>query len=294
MIRSMTGYGRAEVSGPRLSAAVECRSVNHRHLDISLKLPRALAVYEPDARRLIQAAVQRGRVDVSATLTPAGGGGGTTLSVNTAQAREYEAAARAVADELRLTATLRVEWLLAQPGVVTRDAEPAVAPEEGWALVAQALEAALADLVARRETEGKALAQELGALHETLEAEIALVAARVPVAQTRRMTRLRERIQALLGEISVDEGRLATEVAALAERADITEELARLRVHLGDLCARIDEGGQVGRPLDFLIQEINREVNTVGSKADDLEISQAVIAAKATLEKIREQVQNIE
>ena len=294
MIRSMTGYGRAEVSGPRISAAVECRSVNHRHLDISLKLPRALAVYEPDARRLIQAAVQRGRVDVSATLTPAGGGSGTTLSVNTAQAREYEAAARAVADELRLTATLRVEWLLAQPGVVTRDAEPAVAPEEGWALVARALEAALADLVSRREAEGKALAQELGALHETLEAQMALVAARVPVAQTRRMTRLRERIQALLGEIPVDEGRLATEVAALAERADITEEMARLRVHLGDLRARIDEGGQVGRPLDFLIQEINREVNTVGSKADDLEISQAVIAAKATLEKIREQVQNIE
>jgi len=294
MIRSMTGYGRAEVSGPRISAAVECRSVNHRHLDISLKLPRALAVYEPDARRLIQAAVQRGRVDVSATLTPAGGGSGTTLSVNAAQAREYATAARAVADELRLTATLRVEWLLAQPGVLTRDTEPAVAPEEGWALVAQALEAALADLVARREAEGKALAQELGALHETLEAEMALVAARVPVAQTRRMTRLRERIQALLGEIPVDEGRLATEVAALAERADITEEMARLRVHLGDLRARIDEGGQVGRPLDFLIQEINREVNTVGSKADDLEISQAVIAAKATLEKIREQVQNIE
>ena len=295
MIRSMTGYGRAEVSGPRLSAAVECRSVNHRHLDIALKLPRALAIYEPDARRLVQAAVQRGRVDVSATLTPVGGGGlGTTLSVNTAQAREYEAAARALADELRLTATLRIEWLLAQPGVLTRDAEPTVAPEEGWTLVAQALEAALADLVARREAEGKALAQELGALHETLEAEVALIAARVPVAQTRRVARLRERVQALLGEIPVDQGRLATEVAALAERADITEELARLRVHLGDLRARIDEGGQVGRPLDFLIQEINREVNTVGSKADDLEISQAVIAAKATLEKVREQVQNIE
>ena len=294
MIRSMTGYGRADVSGPRLSASVECRSVNHRHLDIALKLPRALTVYEPDARRMIQAAVQRGRVDVSATLTPVAGGLGTTLSVNTVQAREYEAAARAVADELRLTATVRVEWLLAQPGVLVRDAEPAVAPEEGWALVARALEGALTDLVARREAEGKALAQELGSLHETLEAEVALVAARVPLAQTRRVTRLRERVQALLGEIPVDQGRLATEVAALAERADITEELARLRVHLGDLRARIDEGGTVGRPLDFLIQEINREVNTVGSKADDLEISQAVIAAKATLEKIREQVQNIE
>jgi uncharacterized protein (TIGR00255 family) len=294
MIRSMTGYGRAEVSGPRLAASVECRSVNHRHLDIALKLPRALAVYEPDARRLVQAAVQRGRVDVSATLTPAGGSSLGTLAVNTAQAREYEAAARVLADELGLTSSLRIEWLLAQPGVLARDAEPMVAPEEGWSLVAQALEAALADLVARREAEGKALAQELGTLHETLEAGVALVAVRVPTAQARRATRLRERVQALLAEIPVDQGRLATEVAVLAERADITEELARLRVHLGELRARIDEGGTVGRPLDFLIQEINREVNTVGSKADDLEISQAVIAAKATLEKIREQVQNIE
>lgn len=294
MIRSMTGYGRADVSGPRLSASVECRSVNHRHLDIALKLPRALAVYEPDARRLVQAAVQRGRVDVAATLTPAGGGSLGTLAVNTAQAREYEAAARVLADELGLTSSLRIEWLLAQPGVLARDAEPMVAPEEGWSLVAQALEAALADLVARREAEGKALAQELGALHETLEAGVALILVRVPTAQARRATRLRERVQALLAEIPVDQGRLATEVAVLAERADITEELARLRVHLGELRARIDEGGTVGRPLDFLIQEINREVNTVGSKADDLEISQAVIAAKATLEKIREQVQNIE
>jgi uncharacterized protein (TIGR00255 family) len=293
MIRSMTGYGRAEVSGPRLSASVECRSVNHRHLDIALKLPRALAVYEPDARRLVQAAVQRGRVDVSATLTSASGGLGI-LAVNTAQAREYEAAARVLADELGLTSSLRIEWLLAQPGVLARDAEPMVAPEEGWSLVAQALEAALADLVARREAEGKALAQELGALHEMLEAGVALIAVRVPTAQARRATRLRERVQALLAEIPLDQGRLATEVAVLAERADITEELARLRVHLGELRARIDEGGTVGRPLDFLIQEINREVNTVGSKADDLEISQAVIAAKATLEKIREQVQNIE
>jgi len=294
MIRSMTGYGRAEASGPRLSVSVECRSVNHRHLDIALKLPRALAVYEPDARRLVQAAVERGRVDVSVTLTPAGGGSLGTLSVNTAQAREYEAAARTLADELGLTPSLRIEWLLAQPGVLARDAEPAVSPEEGWTLLAQALEAALADLVARREAEGKALAQELGTLHQMLEAGVALIVARVPAAQARRATRFRERVQALLSEIPVDQGRLATEVAALAERADITEELARLRVHLGELRARIDEGGTVGRPLDFLIQEINREVNTVGSKADDLEISQAVIAAKATLEKIREQVQNIE
>jgi uncharacterized protein (TIGR00255 family) len=120
------------------------------------------------------------------------------------------------------------------------------------------------------------------------------IVARAPAAQERRAARLRERVQALLGDTPLDEGRVATEVAALAERADITEELARLRVHLGELRVLLDGGAAVGRTMDFLIQEINREVNTVGSKADDLEISQAVIAAKSTLEKIREQVQNIE
>ncbi len=296
MIRSMTGYGRAEVSGPRLSAVVECRSVNHRHLDIVLKLPRALAIYEPDARRLVQAAVQRGRVDVSATLTPVGGGGlGTTLSVNTAQAREYEAAAQALADELRLTAALRIEWLLAQPGVLARDAEPTVSPEEGWSCWSPRRwrrRSPISWRVARRRARRSRRSWALYTKRSRPRWHWSPSACRS--TQTRRMTRLRERIQALLGEIPVDQGRLATEVAALAERADITEELARLRVHLGDLRARIDEGGQVGRPLDFLIQEINREVNTMGSKADDLEISQAVIAAKATLEKVREQVQNIE
>jgi uncharacterized protein (TIGR00255 family) len=294
VIRSMTGYGRAEVSGPRLAVSVECRSVNHRHLDVSLKLPRTLASFEAEARRLVQAAVQRGRVDVVASLTAAGGASLTPLTVNVGQAREYEAAARNLAGELGITPALRLEWLLAQPGVLSREAEAAVAPEEGWALLAAALGQALADLVARRETEGKALAQELAALHDALAARVELITARAPEAQARRGARLRERVQVLLGETPLDEGRLATEVAALAERADITEEVARLRVHLGELRALVEGGGAVGRTMDFLIQEINREVNTVGAKADDLEISQAVIAAKATLEKIREQVQNIE
>jgi uncharacterized protein (TIGR00255 family) len=294
MIRSMTGYGRAEVSGPRLAVTVECRSVNHRHLDVSLRLPRALAAFEGEARRLVQAAVQRGRVDVSATLSAAGGASLTPLTVNVGQAREYEAAARHLAGELGITPALRLEWLLGQPGVLAREAEAAVPPEDGWALLAEALGQALADLVARRETEGKALGQELAALHESLAARVEQIAARAPEAQARRAARLRERVQALLGETSLDEGRLATEVGALAERADITEELARLRVHLGELRLLVDGGPGVGRTMDFLIQEINREVNTVGSKADDLEIAQAVIAAKSVLEKIREQAQNIE
>lgn len=294
MIRSMTGYGRAETSGPRLAVSVECRSVNHRHLDVSLKLPRVLASFEAEARRLVQAAATRGRVDISASLTAAGGGSLTPLSVNVAQAREYETVARALAGELGLAPALRLEWLLGQPGVLAREAEGAVAPEQAWPLLAEALARALGELVARREAEGKALAEELATLHETLAARVEQITARAPLAQSRRAERLRERVQALLGETPLDEGRLATEVAALAERADITEELARLRVHLGELRALVRADAAVGRTMDFLIQEINREVNTVGSKADDLEISQAVIAAKSTLEKIREQVQNIE
>jgi len=294
VIRSMTGYGRAEVSSPRLTVSVECRSVNHRHLDVSLKLPRVLAAFEAEARRLVQTAVARGRVDVSASLGAPGGGSLTPLTVNVAQAREYETVAHNLAGVLGIAPALRLEWLLAQPGVLSREAEAAVSPEEGWALLAEALGQALGDLVARRETEGKALAQELAALHDTLGARVEQIAARAPAAQERRAARLRERVQALLADTPLDESRVATEVAALAERADITEELARLRVHLGELRALLDGGAAVGRTMDFLIQEINREVNTVGSKADDLEISQAVIAAKSILEKIREQVQNIE
>ena len=161
-------------------------------------------------------------------------------------------------------------------------------------MLEKALNAALEELQARRAAEGQALAKELTLLHEALGAHVAVIARRAPAGVERRAARLRERIQSLLGEVSLDEGRLATEVAMWAEKSDVTEELARLRAHLGEFAILLRDGGTVGRTLDFLIQEMNREVNTVGGKADDLEISQAVIAAKGTLEKLREQAQNIE
>jgi uncharacterized protein (TIGR00255 family) len=141
---------------------------------------------------------------------------------------------------------------------------------------------------------GAALAVELRALHASLAATVEQVAARLPVALARRTERLRERMRALLGDALVDEGRLATEVAVWAERTDIGEELARLRAHLEQFALTLDKGGPVGRPFDFLLQEMNREVNTVAAKADDLDLSQAAIAAKGVLEKLREQVQNLE
>jgi uncharacterized protein (TIGR00255 family) len=300
MIRSMTGYGRAEAPGARLALSVECKSVNHRHLDIALKLPRPLTSLEADARRMVQSAVGRGHVDVSVTLYPVEGGSLTPLAVNLAQAREYVEAASKLANELELRLgpgprwQPTPDWLIDQPGVISRETEPALSAEDAWPLLADALGRALGELRARREAEGQALRQELLLLHEGLHAHVDVMAARAPAAVTRRTGRLRERIEALLGEAAVDETRIATEVAVWAEKSDVTEELARLRAHGEQFALLLRDGGIIGRTLDFLLQEMNREVNTVGSKADDLDLSQAVIAAKGTLEKLREQVQNIE
>jgi uncharacterized protein (TIGR00255 family) len=297
MVRSMTGFGRAELRGDTLVVTVEARSVNHRHLDVALRVPRALAALELDARRAIAARLERGRVDVSVQVAAVNEQASQRIVTDTALAREYVARARALAAEvadLGVTGGVTLEWLLHRPGVVrTEEAEPAdgVVP---WAVLEQALGRALDELVARREAEGERLGQELRSLHAELAATVDIMAGRAPAAVARREQRLRERLQALLGAAGVDEGRIVTEAAIWADKADITEELARLRAHLAELALVLDKGGAVGRPLDFLLQELGREVNTVASKADDLELSQAALAGKGVLEKMREQVQNLE
>jgi uncharacterized protein (TIGR00255 family) len=290
----MTGYGRGEAADPRLALHVECKSVNHRHSDVALKLPRSIASLEPDARRLVQSKVGRGRVDVSVTVLPVEGSTLTPLRVDLAQARRYAEIVRQLAEETNLASGATVTWLCEQPGVITRDAEPVLTSDEAWPLLERALTLALGELVARRSAEGEALRRDLEALSAILRGQVTVIAERAPAAVARRTTRLRERIQSLLGETAIDESRITVEVAVWADKTDIREELARLRAHLDQLAALLAEGGSVGRTLDFLIQEMNREVNTIGSKADDLEISQTVIAAKSTLEKLREQAQNIE
>src|SRR5262249_38012132 len=181
-----------------------------------------------------------------------------------------------------------------QPGVVQL-AEPT--PLEAvtlWPLLAETLGRALEELITQRAVEGAALAAEIRALRTQLLTEIATIATRAPQAAGRRSDRLRERLRGMLADAPLDETRIMTEVAVWAQKTDVTEELARLRAHLEDLGSKLDKGGPVGRPLDFLIQELNREVNTLGAKADDLELSQAALAAKGMLEKLREQVQNLE
>ena len=293
MIRSMTGYGRTEVMGEKIAVSVEARSLNHRHLDIALRLPRSFAAFELEARRLIQGQIQRGRLDVSVSVKPLAEGGGA-LKVDAALARQYVEQMRALGDALGLRGAPTVDWLLERPGVVTLGEPDAIAPEAGWPVLAQALTRAVEELVSRREAEGDALAKDLTALHEALGAEVERMGLRVPVALRERTQRVRERIKTLLSEHPVDEGRLAMEAAVWAEKTDISEELTRLRAHLGQFAGLLKEGGAVGRTLDFLVQEMNREVNTAASKANDLELSQLALASKGHLEKIREQVQNVE
>ena len=292
MIRSMTGFGRAEGSRGAVVVTVEARSVNHRHLDVALRLPRALAGLELDARRLVQSRLERGRVDVAVQLALQAGQAPARLKLDVDLAREYLVQARALAAAVDVRGEPDVAWVLDRPGVLRLEETEAM-PAEPWPALAEALGLALDELVARREAEGERLARELRALHAELAALIATLAARAPAAAARREERLRERLQSLLGD-GVDEARILTEAAVWAERSDVAEELARLRAHLAEFALLLDKGGPVGRPLDFLLQELHREVNTVGAKADDLEMSQAMLAAKGVLERIREQVQNLE
>jgi uncharacterized protein (TIGR00255 family) len=294
MIRSMTGFGRAELAGETVAITVEARSVNHRHLDIALRLPNAWNGLEGDVRRIVQSRLERGRVDVSVQVAPLPTQSARTVRVDSALAQRYVEQARQLAREIGVSGDVDLGWVLSRPGVVEVTDTPAADAPAVWPLVASALGQALDELVERRSAEGGALASELRGLGAAMIDVLGHMAARAPVASARREERLRERMTALLAGTSLDEARIATEVAVWATKTDVTEELARLRVHLDEFGLMLDKGGSVGRQLDFLIQEMNREVNTVASKADDLELSQAALGAKGLLEKIREQVQNLE
>jgi uncharacterized protein (TIGR00255 family) len=296
MIRSMTGFGRAEVRGDTLIVTVEARSVNHRHLDIALRLPRALASFELEARRLVATRLERGRVEVTVQVALVAESTQRVVA-DAALAREYVARARGLGAELAdlgVTGAVTLEWLLQRPGVIRMEETELTDVVVPWTVLEQALARALDELVERRAAEGERLAQDLRSLRVELMSLVDTMAARAPAGVARREERLRERLRTLLGTIGLDESRILTEAAVWADKVDIAEELTRLRAHLAELALVLDKGGPVGRTLDFLLQELGREVNTVASKADDLELSQAALAGKGVLEKMREQVQNLE
>jgi uncharacterized protein (TIGR00255 family) len=295
MIKSMTAYGRGEAEGPYLKWVVELRTVNHRFLELSLNLPKRLWSLEDRFRKLIKSRINRGRVDMQLSWEYQGERS-ATLKLDqglTGEARlilqELQAAAD-LKEPLRLEHFLHFSDLL-----ISKEREPQEDPEETWALVSQAVGQALEVLEEMRLTEGAALAADLAGHLEMIRRETDRIAAQAPLLPQLWRERATARLAELFPEGSpLDETRLAQEMALLADRRDLSEEFARLDSHLAQFQETLEAQGPVGRKQEFLLQEMLREVNTMGSKAGDLMISQATLEIKGALERLREQVQNIE
>jgi uncharacterized protein (TIGR00255 family) len=288
MILSMTGFAAAAAELPGVSLSVELRSVNHRYLDVSLKLPDELRTIEPALRETLAGAVRRGKVDCRIALNRTQQAA-TGLAVDAAQIAHLAQAAAEVTRIVPQAPALSVNEILRWPGVL---AEPSVPPAELAQRALGLVEQALGDLAAARRREGAKLAAVLEASCGGIEAQVARVAPRVPqihAAYNEKLaTRLRE------AGLDPNEDRLKQELALFATKVDVAEELARLSAHVAEVRRVLRAGGSAGKRLDFLAQELHREANTLGSKSVDAEVSQASLELKVLIEQMREQVQNIE
>ena len=292
MVKSMTGYGRERERSGEWDIQVEVRSVNSRYLDLSVRTGRLYGALEEKLKSLASACFSRGKLEVNLTVEPVGGGN-VELSLNRTFVESYVRLLRQMQREFSLGGDVTVQTVAAKP-----DSFLQTTPDEDmnavWAAVEPVARRAFALCTEMRETEGRRLAEDLLSHIETLEAMRSEVETLLPQVVAEANERMRNRVRELLGQVPVDESRLLTECAVLADKADVSEEVARLDSHLRQFRELLREDAPVGRRLDFLTQEINRECNTIGSKSADLRFTKLVLAAKNEVEKIREQVQNIE
>jgi uncharacterized protein (TIGR00255 family) len=293
-MQSMTGFGEGEATAGDFGVSCEVRSVNHRFLDVSLRLPAAISFCESDVRNRVKERLARGRVTIAFQIAPLKDIPLPAVSAERIERAivELELVARRLAAATGRDQEIRLEHLLAVPDLFGGE-ESAAAPPELGASVLGALDKALDRVLAMKESEGRELARELRERLAKLRGLLAEVERQAPRSATETHERLRTRVAQLAGE-EVDPQRLAQEVALLADRANINEECERFGVHLDSFAATLDQGGQVAKRLNFLLQEMHREVNTMGSKTNLMEITQAVIAMKEEVESMREQVQNLE
>ncbi|HLB25360.1 MAG TPA: YicC/YloC family endoribonuclease [Nitrospirota bacterium] len=288
MIRSMTGFGKGEGGG----YVVEMRSVNHKFLDLSLKLPRTVMPLEARLKKVIGEKFSRGRIDVYVTS------GGSeeapkTLKLDPQAAKQYIAVLSELKSSFDIPGEVDLGLLTSFKDIITEEEDPRDV-EEAWDALLPALAAGMSGLDRMRLEEGAALSDEISKRAGTIAALLAEVEKKAPLVVKEYAGKLKERVDKLAQGMELDPGRLMQEVAVYADRCDITEETVRAKSHLGQLAQMLSEGGPIGRKLDFMLQEINREVNTIGSKASDYEIARTVVEMKGELEKMREQVQNIE
>ena len=292
MIKSMTGYGRAVRVYADKQITVELRSVNNRYLDCSVKLPRLYSFAEDAVKQLVKKSVSRGKVDVFVTVALTQSDD-VAIVLNRPVLEGYLAAMRTIASDYEVRDDISVNALSRLPDVFTVEKTE----QDEDLLKAQLLEVveeALAGYDKMRRTEGVALAEDLRAKASNVLKLVEFVETRSPKTVEEYRTRLAQKMQEVLESTSIDEARILTEAAIFADKVAVDEETVRLRSHLSQLDSMLLSGEPIGRKLDFLMQEINRETNTIGSKCSDLELARTVVEIKAELEKIREQIQNIE
>lgn len=293
-MKSMTGFGRGTVTGDQFKVAVEVKTVNNRYLDIHLRLSQELSSLEMNIRKLISGRLSRGRVDVNINFERSAT---TTYEINRPLVAGYISVLRDIQKEFNLVGDVDVNTLTRLPGALTTARDGL--DEESMAGIERALGEALDDLERMRESEGATLGKEMHERVTRIEGEVPVIEASATGLADAYRQRLQKRIAELVARgggpgVEIDAGRLAQEVAYLADRSDISEELVRLRSHLDQFRATLDSAGEIGKRLDFLLQELNREANTVLSKSTEVSIKDAGLAIKAEVEKLREQVQNVE
>ncbi len=293
MIRSMTGFGWAEGEHHGARVTAELRTVNHRHLDVSVRLPRFLSTLEVNVRRSIQGSLSRGKVSAAITWDGDADSAAGDVRIDLQAAARYIELLRALQKEFDLPGTIDVHAIASRPEVFTHD-RAGVSEEEAWGALEPLLQRALHDLDTMRAREGHALAHDLGERLCVLDGSVEAIARRAPHRVVTARDLLRARVQELLGDITVDDARVAMEIAMLADRLDVTEECVRLRTHIVQFRELLATPESTGRKLTFLLQEMGREANTIGSKANDVEIVSNVLTIKEELERIREQVANVE
>ena len=292
MIKSMTGYGSASVLYENREITAEVRSVNNRYLDCTVKLPRSFSFAEDAVKQTVKQYITRGKVDVFLTVASRDGEN-TKITVNRTVLEGYLAAFRQISEEYGVQNDVTVSALSRLPDLFSAEK----AEEDEDELLSQILSAvtqALTKFNAMREKEGAALAADLRAKGEGILSMVARVEQRSPVTLAEYRERLTAKMQEVLSSVTVDESRILQEAAIYADKIAVDEETVRLRSHLAQMDTMLSEGGPIGRKLDFLMQEMNRETNTIGSKGNDLEQARTVVEMKSELEKIREQIQNIE
>ncbi len=291
-IKSMTGFGRGRSAAGDVEVITEIRAVNHRFLDVSVKLAKAYNSFEPLIRKIVSETMNRGKFDIVVTRT-GGKSGLMDVSLDKSLAQAYYRCLTGLKEEFGLLGDITVSDMLTLKDIIV-PAEKEDQIELEWPLIEDSLRLAIEALDQMRRTEGAALWHDIENRLISIRETVSLMAPLVDQVVIAAKERLERRVKELTGGLELDPDRLAQEVALLADRADVTEELTRLKSHVEQFIGFVSEGSPLGRKLDFLLQEINREVNTLGSKSASTEIASHVVYMKSELEKIREQTQNIE